>query len=53
MGMEYVVDFVQMKRFDDPLLVEVLEETSTIEFEGDFEFEQGFQSVRAQHVVSL
>ena len=29
MDMEYVVDFVQMKRFDDPLLVEVLEAMRT------------------------
>ena len=27
--MEYVVDFVEMKRFDDPLLVEVLEAMRT------------------------
>ena len=30
MDMEYVVDFVQMKRFDDPLLVEVLEAMRTL-----------------------
>ena len=29
MDMEYVVDFVQMQRFDDPLLVEVLEAMRT------------------------
>ena len=29
MDMEYVVDFVQMKRFDDPLLVEALEAMRT------------------------
>ena len=30
MDMEYVVDFVQTKRFDDPLLVEVLEAMRTL-----------------------
>ena len=29
MDMEYVVDFVEMKRFEDPLLVEVLEAMRT------------------------
>ena len=29
MDMEYVVDFVQTKRFDDPLMVETLKATRT------------------------